>query len=362
MFSQARKGETNNIGVTFNIHYFAEFGQSVYVVGDVLELGFWNPQHAFRLTWTPGHEWRGRLVLPSRYKTAVIEYKYIVAATENINSAVRWEEGSNREIDFRQFKRYSAVSLKDCWGHRKFILRLRHDILDPNKVVCVYGSVEALGCESYLPRKMDLVVKKDPVTHGRAVFWQLVFQVPTAVRIFRYRYSVYDLEHRQSLWEREPDRFCDLVTLQTNHHLKPRFQGNKKDCILFEFRKAAFRKVDVNFSADFLFNQIDDNIFMGPFPQNRKEVEFLRDSKVRAVLSLLYTEEFKYRDTLWPELKEDYRYVGIAAMNVPLPERNPQQAIERSWEAACALKEMIERHGVVSVSYTHLTLPTIYSV
>ena len=60
--------------------------------------------------------------------------------------------------------------------------------------------------------------------------------------------------------------------------------------------------------------------------------------------------------------KNDRRYIS-AAMDAPMLERDYEVQLARRWREegdANALHEIIEAH--IPVSYTHLTLPTIYSV
>ncbi|MFF5263854.1 carbohydrate-binding module family 20 domain-containing protein [Actinomadura viridis] len=65
--------------------------QGVYVVGDVPELGGWDPAKAVRLNGGTGAQWSGAIALPP---SKTINYKYIKKA----DGQVVWEEGDNRSL------------------------------------------------------------------------------------------------------------------------------------------------------------------------------------------------------------------------------------------------------------------------
>jgi alpha-amylase len=45
----------------FNVRYKTDFGQEVFLVGNVPELGNWEVTKGVRLTWTDGHLWQGAI-------------------------------------------------------------------------------------------------------------------------------------------------------------------------------------------------------------------------------------------------------------------------------------------------------------
>jgi hypothetical protein len=83
--------EVAPIAATFNVVAdFTVWGQTVYVVGSIPELGSWNPAAAMPLT-TSGRawpNWYGNVALPPN---TYIEFQYIVKNADG--SVVRWEKG-----------------------------------------------------------------------------------------------------------------------------------------------------------------------------------------------------------------------------------------------------------------------------
>ncbi len=78
--------------VTFTVTgYTTYYGQDVFIVGNVSELGNWNTVQAVPLNWVNSNTWSGPVSFTvSQGQT--IEYKYIV---RNPNGSIIWESGSN---------------------------------------------------------------------------------------------------------------------------------------------------------------------------------------------------------------------------------------------------------------------------
>lgn len=78
--------------VTFTVNgYVTQYGQDMYVVGNVPELGNWNPANAVPLSWVDSDTWSG----PVTFTTSAgqsIQFKFIVRQ----GGTTIWEGGSNR--------------------------------------------------------------------------------------------------------------------------------------------------------------------------------------------------------------------------------------------------------------------------
>eukprot|EP01017_Pseudomicrothorax_dubius_P003356 TRINITY_DN10461_c0_g1_i1.p1 TRINITY_DN10461_c0_g1~~TRINITY_DN10461_c0_g1_i1.p1 ORF type:complete len:283 (-),score=61.58 TRINITY_DN10461_c0_g1_i1:85-933(-) len=159
-------------------------------------------------------------------------------------------------------------------------------------------------------------------------------------------------DRRRVHGEREPDRFCQLTTLQTNHHFVYSSKINRKLCLLFEERKNQYKKIDTHFVADFALNQIDDKVYIGPYPQHPKEVGFIAQLNIHAVLSLQTGDDMANRGTSWNQIKARYNEKGIKAINFPMYDNNAEDIAKKAWSAANLLNQMIEKWGSV---YVHCT-------
>lgn len=80
------------ITATFHLTATTTYGQNIYVVGNLAELGSWNPAAAIPLTTGPGvyPVWTGSRQLPPNTPVA---YKYLI---KNQDGSVAWESGANR--------------------------------------------------------------------------------------------------------------------------------------------------------------------------------------------------------------------------------------------------------------------------
>ncbi|MEM7335350.1 MAG: alpha-amylase family glycosyl hydrolase [Chloroflexota bacterium] len=83
---------SSNVTVDFTVNgYVTGWGQEMYVVGNVPELGNWNPANAVKLNWVDSDTWSGPVTFTSSTGQP-IEFKFIVRQ----GGSTIWEGGSNR--------------------------------------------------------------------------------------------------------------------------------------------------------------------------------------------------------------------------------------------------------------------------
>jgi hypothetical protein len=100
--------------LTFTIKLHVEYGQCVFVVGSVRELGNWDPDQAIALQWSEGDVWTGSATV-KRSQLSRIEYKYFVRS----GSEAKWEAGGNHNI---LKKASNRIALVDVWEFPGYIL------------------------------------------------------------------------------------------------------------------------------------------------------------------------------------------------------------------------------------------------
>ena len=100
--------------VTFGIRAELDYGEALIVVGGAKELGSWEPESGFALTWSDGNVWQGDLATltndapeNSVHSTAV-EFKLVVVKPDW--GGYWWEEGENRLIDMELIRTGCEVS------------------------------------------------------------------------------------------------------------------------------------------------------------------------------------------------------------------------------------------------------------
>ena len=65
--------------INFNIFYETTFGEEVYVIGSIKELGLWK-DYKLKLFWNEGHIWRNKE--PLLVNHSHFEYKYVIFGTD----------------------------------------------------------------------------------------------------------------------------------------------------------------------------------------------------------------------------------------------------------------------------------------
>ena len=92
-YSVVKDGSTgcSPVDVTFNAAVYTNWGENVYVVGNVPELGNWNPANGFALSPDNYPTWSGTITLPH---STIIEYKYVKLNGGNAT----WQSGANRTV------------------------------------------------------------------------------------------------------------------------------------------------------------------------------------------------------------------------------------------------------------------------
>eukprot|EP00913_Durusdinium_trenchii_P001704 g1576.t1 len=58
------------------VHFETSFGQELYLVGSVDELGLWDCRRAVHMAWTAGNVWTAKVSIPADRN--VVEYKYLI--------------------------------------------------------------------------------------------------------------------------------------------------------------------------------------------------------------------------------------------------------------------------------------------
>ena len=85
----------DTISFTCNNGY-TYLGQSVYVVGDISELGNWAPESAVKLDPSNYPTWTGNITLPT---DTDVEWKCMKRDEDDTSAAIEWESGSNNSLN-----------------------------------------------------------------------------------------------------------------------------------------------------------------------------------------------------------------------------------------------------------------------
>ena len=311
------------MAVTFSVGYRTDWGQNMYLIGDLEVLGAWNVEKAVKMGWTEGHVWTATVALSS---STLYHYKYLVLGEDGFT---RWETGPNR----------SSVSTesqqRDTWNHTIVTLALYHPPRTESEVMLINGDVAALGrWESDGPVNMQLETEMRLLPTGvEGRCWGIQFAVPRDVSRFAYKYLLVDTSTDSAEWEREPSRELSLV------------EGDEApSCI---------ERLDMNFVGGINFDKIGDfRLFIGPYPQSSSDIETLARAGITAVVNVQSRKDFTYRRINWPALQHVYAGFNIDAVHIPITDFDRVDLVAKLPYAAQVMDEL---YGNDKGIYVHCT-------
>ncbi len=202
--------------IDFRIHYHTQWGQQLYIVGSIPELGAWDIEQAKPLQYTYDGHWRASLFLHDL--PADVEYIYILK-DENLGETQQ-EWGSPRRLSLAL--QSPRVVLEDTWraqhhpenvfysstfskalfkadvfhtnpvpfeeGKVKLRLQISAPRIEPGQQLCISGNVEALGNWT----REQVVLMGNP----RHPLWEVEVLVDP-YRALEYKFGLYDTQRQQ---------------------------------------------------------------------------------------------------------------------------------------------------------------------
>lgn len=238
-----------DIIVRFRVHYNTNYGQELYVCGDPVELGKWNPKRAVLLGYVGDGYWEGTIRLPLNDKPQVLYYKYIVFTSarnyfwegeENhrfelsaaqqptifeINDVYHWNDPTNDVYSTLPFtnvlnrRPHSASSeapvISDTTSPDKvkitFIVKSPH--VRPNQQLVVVGSSQEIG--NWHPGRG---VRMDDSAFPE---WKATVIFDKNSLPFEYKYCIIDKASSPNpfangFWETRPNRICQINSSNNN--------------------------------------------------------------------------------------------------------------------------------------------------
>lgn len=174
MLKEKKTEESNDYTVKFSIKYQTSPGQNIYVLGNLDQLGNWR-RNVFKLKWTEGHIWKGKLNLSKNISS--FDYKFVCASDDQ--SYKRWEEGLNRVFEFEKKLLNLKNQIKiDCkWEMFLVEFNIYYPLKNDYEFMQLVGGAKGIGnwlLDNGQPCKMKL---SEPKTIGRNYFsfWFFIF-------------------------------------------------------------------------------------------------------------------------------------------------------------------------------------------
>ncbi|HEV7331119.1 MAG TPA: 4-alpha-glucanotransferase [Flavisolibacter sp.] len=224
--------------IEFYLRFKTQYGQAVFVSGNLTSLGSNNPQQAFPLQYLNDEFWYGAIeVDPTEINT--LHYRYIFT---NHNGEIIVEGERHRSIDFR--KNDGDLLLIDSWNDESFfenafytapfqeiffkekkgnkakkeerfthLFKVKAPLLQPHEAVCLLGSTAAFG--SWDTTSPILLAKK-------GLWWTLSLNLTNTALPASYKYGVVNTETGEFLrFENGDNRVLfsnDIVNKKTIIH------------------------------------------------------------------------------------------------------------------------------------------------
>ena len=224
--------------IHFEIDYNTDWGQNLYVTGNLPELGAWDTDKALRMTYEPWDRWA--LHLNFKKKPSNISYKYFLK-DENSGNVI-WEWGDDRILSFED-NNPKQIYLKDYWRphvdpnnalfsaaftdnlmkrkkrkSRKtpesynHVFRLYSPRIDEDHVFCIIGSHPDLG--GWSQKKAILM------DDSNYPIWTAQVAISEVDKDVAYKYGIYNKkEKRLVAFEAGDNRHIVYPTSFTNEHL-----------------------------------------------------------------------------------------------------------------------------------------------
>ncbi|CAD8131561.1 unnamed protein product [Paramecium pentaurelia] len=383
------------VKIYFKIHYITQYGQAIYLCGDDEFLGMWDPCKALRLQWNQNNEWTICVKMPRIARK--FEYKFLVNDYNepSIHKAY-WEPGENRIITKHLLLngRKSEYFNQEFWGYRTIKLKLNHT-LQPKERMMIIGSIPEIGSWKS-PVLMKQQLKIDILTQEPIQQWSISFIVNPLNFFFRYYYVIRNDETGNMIWERGNGRYLktadlssirqvldqyDLHPIKVKTQIYTAFQARQihkngsfssskipkskikqnnqgysfadKEPSFFYYEEfGRLNKLDWNFVVQFQTYEINENILIGPYPQNEQDILYLKQKQVRAVLNLQTRLDMFHRGVNWEQIVDAYKRHNIVMKNYQIFDMDSEDFEKKSNKAVQILKKLINEYEYV---YVHCT-------
>ncbi|EAY08591.1 Starch binding domain containing protein [Trichomonas vaginalis G3] len=223
---------TDSVILSIRVPYGTYWGQNIYVIGDCEELGDWQINNAFPLSYIDHQYWGGSVRFPISNEARQVKYRYFI---QNDNAKTIWEPGDEHTVIIPESHNPSIIEIVDPYRWTDSIIetisrspftkafnpreasskgiliqsnenpdtvRIQFSILCPvprqGQVMKIAGSIKELGYWNP-PNALELQDHDFPT-------WTQVVDVPTSSLPFEYKYILCD-QFGNVIWESRSNRF-----------------------------------------------------------------------------------------------------------------------------------------------------------
>lgn len=212
--------------------------------------------------------------------------------------------------------------------------------------------------------------RKNQSTQGVRI-WETQFYIPSSCESIQYRYGIKNKKNSDIVWEREPNRFCNMKDLKffKNGVYDPVHDAlglKQKTTISFIFKNSKYIRTDTTFIDDFIYTRITENIGCGPYPYY-EEVALLKEKGFKAILNLQTWDNMETLGIDPQRYQEVCQKAQVTYVNIPIIDMknlNPEKCLQAAHELK-NLKDIynqvyihctegVNRSPIVVIIYLHL--------
>lgn len=359
-FTRENGNGAHPVHTTFRLNVKLSDGERAYVVGSSSFLGSWNKMHAPRLEPVKEGVYETNVYIDTSTSDDVrFEYKYFIRAKDGSR---RWEKGLNRLANLSEFDsavKSDVLLWDDHWEKTRLEFSIYFPSSQDSQRMHITGDPLELGAwHKPGPTPMLLGPEQQLETDVVGRKWYLKVWVPITQRSFPYRYVVIDSKSHAELWEREPNRHADLNITSSDRDSK-----EENDAKVDDKQKSdqpvqvhAVNSVtvfkDVNFVSAMKFDEVPDDMFIGPYPQTEEDVDILAEAGVTAVLNVQTDEDFEHRGVEWDKLTRKYEERDILIKRYQIRDFDRDSLKSKLNGGAHALDDLLKQGRKV---YVHCT-------
>jgi protein-tyrosine phosphatase len=167
-----------------------------------------------------------------------------------------------------------------------------------------------------------------------------------------YKYSIYNSLTKTAVWEREPNRTCNIITNINSTNQKEYFANKNNNVKLLINSHLLIH--DENFVSLFKYDKIGKlPLYVGPYPQNNNDLMILKNIGIKVILNLQSDDDIKYRQIDINNIISFCKDNNIEIIRVPIHEQSQSELECKLKNAADVIHNALDNNN--KCIYVHCT-------
>ena len=265
-----------------------------------------------------------------------------------------FEKGPVRNFKTVQRKKRTYKMVRASWETAKIAFYFFTPV-DVHKQY-ITGNIPQLGFAGQVPKPMELNWKVDRYRKWEC-FWKYIIEVKNDLKIIHYRYGMQQKKGDNLIWEREPNRVCNLKNIQycannVYNSLNDIMGVAQKETLLMKNKNNKYLREDANFTYYFFYTQVTDNLWLGPYLQIEEEYSKLNSEGVCAIQNLQTDEDLKSLKMTHEDLERNAHEKSMYYENYQINDNDQRDFNMKCLGGVEKLNELVQNYDKV---YVHCT-------